>query len=368
MPDANTSFFTNHSRRSPRPLVIAGPCSAETEEQTLETARQLANTGKVHFFRAGVWKPRTRPGAFEGVGAKALPWLVEVEKTTGLTPIIEVAKAKHVEEALAHGLHMFWIGARSTVNPFTVQEITDALKGCDVTVFIKNPVNPDLDLWLGGTERLIRAGIPRIGAIHRGFSFSGEKVYRNRPMWQLAIDYRCAMPEIPLINDPSHICGRRDLLFSVAQKAMDLNFDGLMIESHISPDSAWSDAAQQVTPGDFEDLIQRLVIRKPGPENQEDATILERKRQEIDLLDDELLHILSSRMRVVREIGAYKKNHNIAILQAERWAEIIKTFLMHGRQKGLQEEFLTKVIKAIHDESIEQQEKVMTKSPDSNKN
>lgn len=361
MTDIVHSFFA-HKGKEPfaRPFLIAGPCSAETEEQTVETAIRLAKTGKVHAFRAGIWKPRTRPGAFEGIGTAGLPWLQTVEKLTGIPAMVEVANAHHVEAAIHHGIKIFWIGARTTVNPFAVQEIANALKGNDVSVFIKNPVNPDLDLWLGGTERLINTGIPRIGAIHRGFSYAGEKVYRNRPRWQIAIDYKCAMPDIPLINDPSHICGRRDLLQKVAQKAMDLSYDGLMMETHITPDQAWSDAAQQITPEVYSELINNLVIRKAGPETREESGLLVRKRMEIDLLDDELIHILASRMKVVQEIGVYKKDHNIAILQAERWTEIIRKFLDHGQNQGLNPEFLTKIIKAVHDESIEQQEKVMT--------
>lgn len=347
-----------------RPFLIAGPCSAETEEQTLETARRLARTGNVHVFRAGIWKPRTRPGAFEGIGVRGLPWLKEVRSQTGLPVMVEIANASHVELCLEFGIDILWIGARTTVNPFAVQEIADALKGTDVTVFVKNPINPDLDLWIGGTERLMNAGIPRIGAIHRGFSYSGEKTYRNRPQWQIAIDYKCALPDVRLINDPSHICGRRDLLARVAQKAMDLSFDGLMIESHITPDLAWSDAAQQITPESYKELTDSLIIRKSAPENNEDAGLLARKRTEIDLLDDELIHILSSRMKIVREIGSYKKEHGIAILQAGRWTEIIGKFLQSGENQGLSHEFLSRLIKAVHDESIEQQEKIMTDDTD----
>lgn len=353
-------FSASWNASSDRPFLIAGPCSAETEEQTLETARLLANTGKVHVFRAGIWKPRTRPGAFEGIGARGLPWLKNVQALTGLPVMVEVANASHVELCLEFGINIFWIGARTTVNPFAVQEIADALKGSDVTVFVKNPINPDLDLWIGGTERLINAGISRIGAIHRGFSYSGEKTYRNRPQWQIAIDYKCALPDIRLINDPSHICGRRDLLARVAQKAMDLSFDGLMIESHITPDIAWSDAAQQITPEAYGELINNLIIRRSSPETSDNRGLLHRKRVEIDLLDDELIHILSSRMKIVREIGEYKKEHGIAILQAERWSEIILKFLHAGENQGLSTEFLTRLIKAVHDESIEQQEKILS--------
>jgi chorismate mutase len=356
-----SALFTSTGRNTAhRPFLIAGPCSAETREQTLETARRLLKTGMVDVFRAGIWKPRTRPGAFEGIGIEGLLWLMEVKKETGLPVMVEVANASQLEACLEYGIDIFWIGARTTVNPFAVQEIADSLKGMDVTVFLKNPINPDLDLWLGGTERLINAGIPRIGAIHRGFSYTGEKIFRNRPRWQLAIDYKCAMPDIPLINDPSHICGRRDLLGKVAQKSMDLSYEGLMIESHISPDLAWSDAAQQITPEAYKELIENLVIRRVIPDEAGDSNLLKRKRSEIDLLDDELVHILSSRMKIVREIGIFKKEKNIAILQADRWSEIINKFLQTGENHGLSREFLTRLIKAVHDESIEQQEKIMS--------
>lgn len=357
--EINSLFSSDKKQHFQRPLLIAGPCSAETEEQTLQTAIRLKKTNKVHVFRAGIWKPRTRPGAFEGVGAIGLPWLQKVNRETGLPVMVEVANENHVDLCLQHGINIFWIGARTTANPFAVQEIADAVKGKDVTVFIKNPVNPDLDLWLGGTERLINAGVRRIGAIHRGFSYSGEKLYRNRPQWQIAIDYTCAMPGIPMINDPSHICGNRHLLARVAQKAMDLSYDGLMIESHIKPDIAWSDAAQQITPEIYKELIEHLVIRQIRAESVDDYDLLARKRQEIDLIDDELLNILSSRMNIAREIGRYKKEHNITILQTDRWSEILKKFLDYGTHHGLSNEFIARFIKAVHDESIEQQENIM---------
>jgi chorismate mutase len=273
---------------------------------------------------------------------------------------VEVAKAKHVEECLKLGIDVLWIGARTTVNPFAVQEIADSLKGVDIPVLLKNPVNPDLYLWLGGMERLINAGLTQLGAVHRGFSFAGEKIYRNRPQWQIAIDFKTAMPDIPMINDPSHIGGKRSLLLRIAQKAMDLNFDGLMIESHITPDQAWSDAAQQLTPEAYAQLIDNLVIREYNPLHQSQKSQLERLRKEIDMLDEELLHILASRMNVVRSIGNYKKENNMTILQRSRWQEILQKFIERGTQSGLSEEFITRLIKSIHDESIEQQEKVMS--------
>ena len=343
-----------------KPLLIAGPCSVETEEQVIQTAIRLKNTGKIDILRGGIWKPRTRPGAFEGVGKKGLPWLQKVKELTGLPVAVEVAKSEHVELCLEYGIDVLWIGARTTVNPFAVQEVADSLKGIDIPVLLKNPINPDLSLWLGGMERLQNAGLTRLGAIHRGFSFSGEKIYRNRPHWQMAIDFKTELPDIPMINDPSHICGRRDLLLKVAQKAMDLNFDGLMIESHISPDNAWSDAAQQVTPEDYATLIDALVIREYDPKDVKEKTKLDRLRKEIDMIDDEIMNILASRMKIAREIGAYKKDNNMTILQTERWKKVLQKFIERGCQNGLSEEFITRIIKSIHDESIEQQESVMT--------
>ena len=343
-----------------KPILIAGPCSAETEEQVIQTATRLFRTGKVDVLRAGIWKPRTRPGAFEGIGTKGLPWLQKAKELTGLPVAVEVAKASHVELCLEFGIDILWVGARTTVNPFAVQEIADALKGVDIPVLLKNPINPDLALWLGGMERLQNAGLTRLGAIHRGFSSAGEKIYRNRPQWQIAIDFKTAMPELPMINDPSHITGRRDMLFKVAQKAMDLNFDGLIIESHITPDTAWSDAAQQITPEVYGQLISDLVIRDNDPKDLKEKTKLDRMRKEIDMIDEEIMNILASRMKIAREIGLYKKENNMTILQSERWKEVLSKFVSRGTQNGLGEEFITRVIKSIHDESIEQQERVLT--------
>ena len=346
-------------QKSKKPLLIAGPCSAETEEQVMQTAVRLFRTGKIDIFRAGIWKPRTRPGAFEGVGTKGLPWMQKVKELTGLPVAVEVAKASHVERCLEFGIDVLWIGARTTVNPFAVQEVADVLKGVNIPVILKNPINPDLSLWLGGMERLQNAGLTQLAAIHRGFSFSGEKIYRNRPQWQIAIDFKTAMPDIPMINDPSHICGRRDLLQRVAQKAMDLNFDGLMIESHITPDDAWSDASQQITPEVYGDLIRDIVIREYLPDEIKEKSTLDRLRKQIDMIDEEIMTILGSRMKIAREIGQYKKDNNMTILQTERWKEVLSKFVDRGTQSGLSEEFITRIIKSIHDESIEQQEKVM---------
>lgn len=350
----------NPLKKENGPLLIAGPCSAETEEQVVQTAARLFRTGKVDILRAGIWKPRTRPGAFEGIGTKGLFWLQKAKELTGLPVAVEVAKASHVELCLEFGVDILWIGARTTVNPFAVQEIADSLKGVDIPVLLKNPINPDLALWIGGMERLQNAGLSKLGAIHRGFSSAGEKIYRNRPQWQIAIDFKIAMPDIPMINDPSHICGRRDLLQRVAQKALDLDFDGLMIESHITPDTAWSDAAQQITPEVYGQMISDLVVRQVDPDALRERSELERLRKQIDMLDEEIMHILASRMKVAREIGKYKKENNMTILQNERWKEILQKYVDRGAQSGLGEEFVTRVIKSIHDESIEQQEKVMS--------
>ena len=342
------------------PILISGPCSAETEEQVLETARRLANTGKVDYIRAGIWKPRTRPGSFEGVGVTGLPWMQKVKEETGLPVTVEVAKATHVEQCLEHGIDMLWIGARTCVNPFAVQEIADALRGVDIPVLLKNPMNPDLSLWLGGIERLSQSGLKRIGAIHRGFSNYGEKVYRNKPQWPLAIAFQKEMPEIPLLCDPSHICGNRELLLDVSQKALDLDFDGLMLESHIDPDNAWTDAKQQVTPEDLiTEIIDKIAVRfsKEGdPEAQSQLNLL---RQQIDSIDDELYALLSNRMHVVREIGSYKKGHEITILQMNRWNEIIERGFDSTTRLELSKEFMHKYLQIIHEESIDQQVRVM---------
>lgn len=350
-------MIENLFNKTKKPFLIAGPCSAETEKQVIETCTRLNRTGKVDMIRAGIWKPRTRPNSFEGVGTKGLPWLQKVKEQTGLPVCVEVAKASHVEVCLEFGIDVLWIGARTTVNPFSVQEIADALRGVDIPVMIKNPINPDLELWMGAFERIEKAGIKNMAAIHRGFSFSGEKVFRNRPQWSIAIDFKTKNPDIPIINDPSHICGRRDMLLSVAQKAMDLNFDGLMIESHITPDEAWSDAKQQITPEVYGELIASLILRNESVPYASDG--LDNLRKQIDILDDELIHILSSRMKISREIGQYKKENNITILQSSRWKEILDKYLVKAQPNQLSEDFVARFIKAIHDESIEQQERVI---------
>jgi len=358
-----TASETNQKKKTwltkdKRPIVIAGPCSAETEEQVLETSKRISQTGKVDIFRAGIWKPRTRPGTFEGVGVKGLPWLQKVKETTGMPLTVEVAKASHVELCLEFGIDILWIGARTTVNPFVVQEIAEAVRGVDIPILVKNPINPDLALWMGGMERFMAVGIKELGAIHRGFSNLGETYYRNRPHWQIALDFKRQMPDIPLINDPSHICGRRDILQDVSQKAMDLDFDGLMIESHIDPDNAWSDAKQQITPEVLGKMITDMVLREDYENEPDLQSPIESFRQEINLIDDELINLLSNRMKVAREIGSYKKKNNMTILQQKRWNEIIEKSKKQAAKSGLSENFILNFIKAIHNESIDQQEKI----------
>ena len=345
-----------------RPIVIAGPCSAESEEQVMETAVRLKKTGKSDIYRSGIWKPRTSPGSFEGVGVVGLPWLKRVKEETGFPVTVEVAKANHVELCLQFDIDILWIGARTTVNPFAVQEIADALKGVDIPVLVKNPINPDLALWIGGVERFKKAGINEIGAIHRGFSNLGEKYYRNRPQWQIAIDFMSRMPDVPMICDPSHICGRRDILQEVSQKAMDLDYDGLMIESHIDPDNAWSDANQQITPEVFGTMITDIKLRHDYEDNRALQSDLDRLREVIDHIDDEIINLLSNRMNAVREIGQYKKEKNMTILQNKRWNSIIEKAKVQAKKSGLSESFIVKYIKAVHDESINQQENVFKES------
>lgn len=342
-----------------RPLIISGPCSAETEAQVLETAQQLAATKKVDILRAGIWKPRTKPGMFEGIGVKALPWLLQAKKITGLPTTVEVATAKQVEDALNFEVDVLWIGARTTANPFSIQEVADALKGVDVPVLIKNPISPDLELWTGAVERIARSGIKNIGLIHRGFSSYGNTEYRNSPMWHLAIEMKLKHPNMLLINDPSHICGRRDILLEVAQRAIDLDYDGLMIESHIDPDNAWSDAKQQVTPENLNVLLDSIVWRKDNINSPVYHAALEKLRQQINNLDDELMQILSQRMKAADQIGIYKRENNITILQTSRWNEIIERAFAKSDKLGLSKEFITKYFEAVHLESISHQNKIM---------
>ena len=342
-----------------RPLIISGPCSAETEEQVVETVQRLAATGKVDMIRAGIWKPRTRPGSFEGIGVKGLPWLLRAKKLSGLPTTVEVATGKQVEDALSFEVDVLWLGARTTVNPFSVQEVADALRGTDVPVLIKNPINPDLELWTGAVERVAKAGVKQIGLIHRGFSSYGNTEYRNAPMWHLAIEMKLRYPELLFINDPSHICGRRDILLDVAQKAIDLDYDGLMIEAHIDPDNAWSDAKQQVTPERLAEMIDSITWRREDVNSEEYHAALEKLRQQINHLDDELMQIVSQRMKIAEKIGEYKKNNNITILQTNRWNEILHRAIQAGETLGLSKEFITKYFDAMHMESINHQNKIM---------
>ncbi|HDZ07119.1 3-deoxy-D-arabinoheptulosonate-7-phosphate synthase [Maribacter caenipelagi] len=340
------------------PLVIAGPCSAETEEQVLGIAHSLKDTD-VNYYRAGIWKPRTRPGNFEGVGALGLKWLQKVKAETGMKTATEVANRAHVELALEHDIDLLWIGARSTVSPFIVQEIADALKGTDKVVLVKNPVNPDLALWLGAVERLATADIKNLGVIHRGFSTYEKTKYRNIPEWQMAIDLQTKFPDLPIINDPSHITGNREMIFDVSQTALDLNFDGLMIETHHDPDNAWSDAAQQVTPSKLVQIMRDLKIRKEDNTEAEYNAKLNNLRANIDIIDNQLIETLGKRMKTSDAIGELKKEKNVAVLQSTRWNEILGAMILEGESKGLSEEFVLRMFKAIHQESIRHQEKIV---------
>jgi len=340
------------------PLVISGPCSAESREQVLTTARQLAEIPQVKVFRAGIWKPRTRPSKFEGVGTKGLSWLQEVKAEMGLLTTVEVATPAHIEQALRYGVDILWIGARTVVNPFSVQELAEVLKGVDIPVMVKNPLNPDLKLWMGALERLNSAGIRKLIAIHRGFYYYKHSIYRNQPMWEIPIDLQRHVPGLPIFCDPSHICGRRDLLQGISQKALDLGMSGLMIESHFNPEEALTDADQQVTPPALAGILSNLLVRS-FTGDIEFETHLEQLRREIDKMDAELIDILSRRMKIVEEIGEYKKENNITILQIWRWSEIISDRLNLGEKVGLHKDFLLKMLQLVHKESIRKQEEIM---------
>ena len=339
-----------------RPVVIAGPCSAETEEQVMETAMQLSKKG-IKIFRAGIWKPRTKPGGFEGIGETGLQWLQEVKKETGMYVTTEVATSKHVESALKAGIDILWIGARTSANPFAMQELADSLRGIDIPVLVKNPVNPDLELWIGALERINGAGITRLGAIHRGFSSIDQKIYRNAPMWHIPIELHRRYPQLPIICDPSHIGGRRDLIAPLCQQAMDMGFAGLIVESHCNPDTAWSDAKQQVMPDVLDFILDRLVIR----ESVELTESLAALRKQIDELDNELMTLLTKRMRVSREIATYKKEHNMAVVQTGRYSEILEKRGAQGQLCGMDAEFVKKIFEAIHEESVRQQTELINK-------
>lgn len=339
-----------------RPIVIAGPCSAETEEQTLTTARQLAQNG-IKIFRAGIWKPRTKPGGFEGIGVEGLQWLRRVKNETGMYVATEVATAKHVYEALKYGIDVLWIGARTTANPFAVQEIADALRGVDIPILIKNPVNPDIELWMGAIERIYNAGLHQLAAVHRGFSSYDKKVYRNQPQWHIPIELHRRLPDLPLFCDPSHIGGKRELIAPLSQQAMDLQFDGLIIESHCAPDNAWSDKAQQLSPEVLDVILRKLVLREMK-QTTEDLVDL---RREIDSIDNELLELLAKRMRISSEIGTYKKEHGIAVLQTGRYNEILEKRIANGERLGMSREFMRTFLEAIHEESVRVQVELMNK-------
>lgn len=342
-----------------RPMVISGPCSAESPEQVMEIATALAKSGKVDVLRAGIWKPRTKPGMFEGIGVKGLAWMAEAKQVTGLPVAVEVATAKHVENALQFDVDILWIGARTTVNPFSVQDICDALRGTDVPVMIKNPLNPDLELWTGGIERLQKVGVKNIGMIHRGFSSYGNTEFRNAPMWHLPIEMKRRFPEMMMICDPSHICGNRTGLQAVSQKSIDLDFDGLMIETHLDPDNAWSDAKQQITPDVLVKMFDDLKWRVEKSDAEEFLNALAVLRAQINHVDDELLQLIGQRMKIADKIGEYKKENNITILQTHRWNEILDTAFGKGEKVGLSKDFITKYFDAIHMESINHQNKIM---------
>ncbi len=340
------------------PLIISGPCAAETEEQVLNTARELSAFKQIKVFRSGIWKPRTRPNYFEGVGEPGLMWLKKVREQYGFMTTVEVAQPHHVELCLKHGINILWLGARTVVNPFSVQEITEVLKGVDIPVMVKNPVNPDLKLWLGAIERVNRVGIDKIIAVHRGFYSLSKTLFRNPPMWEIPIELKRIVPGLPVISDPSHICGNRNMLFQISQKALDLEMDGLMIESHIDPINALTDAQQQLTPHNLGQILDKLVIRKEIPVNSSQDT-LSVLREEIDKLDEEMLQTLARRLDIVREIGALKKEHNLTILQIKRWSYVFEDRLDKGVDLGMEREFLYRMLEILHDESIRLQTEIM---------
>jgi chorismate mutase len=363
-PNLNIESFSSWAKVTHHPFIISGPCSAETEDQLLATARLLKETGKVSVLRAGIWKPRTRPGEFEGIGSIGLEWLNTAKQETGLPTAVEVATAKHVEEALKAGVDILWVGARSTVNPFTVQEIADALKGVDIPVMVKNPINPDLSLWIGALERINGAGITKLAAIHRGFSSFEKTAFRNEPMWDLAINLKTLVPNLPIINDPSHICGNRELLPFISQKALDLDMQGLMIESHIDPSVAWTDAKQQVTPAALSEMIAGFVLRKAESKNPEFVDKLANLREGIDKIDDQIFQKLGERMKIVAQIGEYKRDNDVTIFQVSRWDEILQKRIAYGSVLNLEKDFTEKVLELIHSESIRKQTAIMNAKPE----
>lgn len=356
IPVSEWGFFT-----LPRPMVIAGPCSAETEEQVMRTAAGLKEEG-IHVFRAGIWKPRTHPGCFEGIGVPGLRWLQRVKSELGLKVATEVASERHVFECLKYGVDMVWIGARTSANPFLMQEIADALRDTDIPVLVKNPVNPDIDLWIGALERLNRAGVRKLGVIHRGFSSSQKTNYRNEPGWNIAIELRTRFPELPFFADPSHMGGSRAYLQEISQRALDLGLEGLMIESHCEPETALSDSKQQLVPADLGRLLASLVVREKDSDSVEYREGIDQLRAQIDVIDESLLYTLKQRMEVSRRIGAYKRDHNIAIVQASRWDRILSRMVENGRKYGLSDSFLESVFNAIHEESVQIQNEILSAS------
>lgn len=345
-----------------KPLVISGPCSAESEIQMLETAKELAKIEEIKIFRAGIWKPRTRPGNFEGVGEKGLEWLELIKKETGLKTAVEVANPQHIELALKHNVDVLWIGARTAVSPFSVQELAEALKGIDTQLLVKNPVNPEVDLWSGVLERFINIGINKIAAVHRGFYSFEKSIFRNTPLWEIPIELKRRFPGLPIICDPSHIAGDKSLIFMIAQRALDMDMEGLMIESHINPPKALTDAKQQISPAELQKLINKLVIREPYSDNEEFRNKLQELRIQIDKIDRELINVLAERFKTVNEIGSYKKTNNITILQIKRWSNIIEDRIQFAEQLGLDKDFLTRLLKLIHKESIRLQTEIMNKT------
>lgn len=361
----NIASIDSWGSANAHPLIIAGPCSAETEEQLFTTAKAVKEQG-VNVIRAGVWKPRTRPNTFEGIGQEALQWISDIKKELDVQFAVEVANAMHVEEALHFGIDILWIGARSTVSPFIVQEIADALKGVDIPVLVKNPINPDLALWMGALERLNQAGVNKLGAIHRGFSTHKKTRYRNVPMWQIPIEMKRQLPDLPMICDPSHIAGKREMVFEISQVAMDVNFDGLIIETHRDPENAWSDARQQVTPESLGETIKNIKIRKSSSEDIEYITHLEELRTQIDHADREMMELLAQRMEMVAEIGAWKKKNNVAAFQLERWNEVFRSRKEWAGSLNLREKFITELFNLLHVESIKKQAEVMDKIREDN--
>ncbi|MFA8299874.1 MAG: chorismate mutase [Hyphomicrobiales bacterium] len=356
--DIATVSLDKYLTKKEQPLVICGPCSAESEQQIMDTAHALSEIPQVNIFRAGIWKPRTRPNGFEGVGDKGLPWMKRVKEETGLKVIVEVAYPQHVEAALKHDIDMVWVGARTTTNPFLVQELADCLRGVDIPVFVKNPPHPDLGLWVGALERMNAAGIQKLVAIHRGFYVHNQTSFRNPPSWEIPIELKQIAPDLPIITDPSHICGNRDNLGFISQKAMDLEMDGLMLESHVNPSTALTDADQQLRPEDIKHLLDHLTIRKNTNVYQKNQKLVE-LRNELDRLDEQMIDILGKRLKVIEDIGLYKKEKNVTILQLKRWSEVVQDRLKTGAAHGINEEFLEKLLKILHEESIRKQMIIM---------